>query len=338
MSNKSKEEQSQLVHQLVQQNDIKSEEIKKLNVEIGKYESFRNIIEKDIDQLPTVMAEKLSIQNDSLPSIKYSESISEPLRSFPAHVEDKMQKQWSFPSSEPYQEVKLKTPYRQEKFVRDSERHVMSPEHPIKETTFMPQLAEAQHVTPCKRSETCRELKRCDNECPSLLFNAVKDNDVDLFKVLLSPENQPDLNLQDANKKTILHYIAEQNNTDILKLLLNSSTASSPTKPGSPARPGSSEGSYSPSIGRNSPSGRNFSSPGRSGSLPKLGLKINPNLQDVDQRTALHIAILNNNYDVVETLIQVTDVTIQDNNGMKALDLAFKMNNSKITQLFYPKC
>jgi len=368
--NKSKEEQSQLVHQLVQQNDIKFEEIKKLNVEIGKYESLRNIIEKDIDQLPTVLAKKLSIQNDILPSIKYSESVSEPLlHSIPAHVEEKMQKQWSFPPSEPYKEVKWKTPYHQEIVVRDSEHRVMPAEHHIKETISMPQIAEAQHVTPCKRSETCLELQRCDNECPSLLYDAVKDNDMDMFKVLLSPENQPDLksnyngesilhlvvrleriemcrlllettinvNLQDANKKSILHYIAEQNNTDILKLLLNSSTASSPTKPGSPARPGSSEGSYSPLIGRNSPSGRNFSSPGRSGCLPKLGLKINPNLQDVDQRTALHIAILNNNYDIVETLIKVTDVTIQDNKGMKALDLAFKMNNSKITQLFYPK-
>jgi len=76
MSNKSKEEQSQLVHQLVQQNDIKFEEIKKLNVDIGKYESLRNIIEKDIDQLPTDLAKMLSIQSDILPVSIFDEKYS----------------------------------------------------------------------------------------------------------------------------------------------------------------------------------------------------------------------------------------------------------------------
>jgi len=285
----------------------------------NEYDTFRSIIKDNFDKLPNEIAEKLqhqeSVFSPSPPEFHGSKSTPsfpssnyERAETYKRSVSDKleMQHQRQLPL-EPYQSVPRSTGVLPEYIaVRDCQK---------------PAASSCDNVSTNQKEE--KEVQgnvKKDNEELGMLFVAAESNDLGLFKDITGGTNI-DLNSL-LNNETILHHAVRHGSKDIIQHLLRTDINIH-------------------AFGQQQQTILHFAASQSNPAVLKLlldnvGTKLDPNAQDIDGKTALHVAVCNNNIDNVALLVKVTNISITDKNSMTAYNYAYKKKNSEIIKLLRP--
>jgi len=282
----------------------------------NEYDTFRSIIKDNFDKLPNELAEKLqhqeSIFSPSPPEFHGSKSTPsfpssnyERAETYKRSVSDKleMQHQRQLPL-EPYQSVPRSTGVLPEYIaVRDCQK---------------PAASSCDNVsTNQKEQKEVQGNVKKDNEELGMLFVAAESNDLGLFKDITGGTTI-DLNSL-LNNETILHHAVRHGSKDIIQHLLRTDINIH-------------------AFGQQQQTILHFAASQSNPAVLKLlldniGTKLDPNTQDIAGKTALHIAVCNNNIDNVALLVKVTNISITDKNSKTAYNYAYTMKNNDIIKL-----